>query len=377
MADVNVFDLNEINGGDEPKKLEPLAFADMSSWDDEPPPLREWAVPERIPLRQPTLFSGEGAAGKTLISLQLCAAHVLGRDWMRTIPTPGSAIYFGAEDDTTELRRRLAGILDHYGARFADLIAGGFHLLSHAGEDAVLASENRLGLVAPTLLFHRLLAAAVAIQPKLIVVDTAADVFAGEENDRAQVRQFVGLLRQFAIASNSAVLLCSHPSLTGINSGSGLSGSTGWHNSVRARMYLRPAVAKDGTEPDPDLKELQFLKNNYAPCADPVFLRWQNGTFQPEAAQGSLDKLAAEQKADDLFLKLLNRFTEQGRPVNDKTGPSYAPALFTADPEAKAARLGKNALADAMTRLFAAKRIRVETYGRPSRQCHRIVLATP
>jgi hypothetical protein len=37
---------------------------------------REWAVHNRIPLLQPTLFSGEGAAGKTLVELQLAAAHV-------------------------------------------------------------------------------------------------------------------------------------------------------------------------------------------------------------------------------------------------------------------------------------------------------------
>jgi hypothetical protein len=42
-------------------------------------------------------------------------------------------------------------------------------------------------------------------------------------------------------------MLLSHPSLTGINSGTGLSGTTGWHNSVRARMYfVRPKPDRRG-----------------------------------------------------------------------------------------------------------------------------------
>jgi hypothetical protein len=42
-------------------------------------------------------------------------------------------------------------------------------------------------------------------------------------------------MTKLAIAANGAVVLVTHPSLTGINSDSGLSGSTAWHNSVRAR----------------------------------------------------------------------------------------------------------------------------------------------
>ena len=37
---------------------------------------------------------------------------------------------------------------------------------------------------------------------------------------------------------NASVLLLTHPSLEGIRSGSGLSGSTAWHNSVRARCVF-------------------------------------------------------------------------------------------------------------------------------------------
>jgi RecA-family ATPase len=354
-----------------------LPFVDMAGWDNEPVPERLWAVHDRIPLRQPTLFSGEGSAGKSIITLQLCAAHVLGRDWLQTLPEPGPAIYLGAEDEVDELHRRLAAITKNYNARFTDLIAGRLHLLSYAGEDATLAVPNN-GNIEPTPLFHRLLQAAASIQPKLIALDTSADVFPGNENDRVQVRQFIGLLRRLSINGNCAVVLLSHPSLTGINTGTGLSGSTGWHNSVRARMLVKAVTTDKGDEPDPDLKVLQFKKNNYGPIAQQIALRWQNGVFVPEPGAGSLEKAAADAKANNVFLDILTRFNTHDRNVNDRNGPAYAPALFAKEPEATTARISKDALADAMRRLFAANRIHIETGGRPSRPSYRLVpVSTP
>jgi RecA-family ATPase len=183
--------------------------------------------------------------------------------------------------------------------RFTDLISGGLQLISFAGKDAVLGVAGKDHVVKPTALFERLYKEAVQKQPKLITLDTVSDVFVGNENDRTEVRQFVALLRRLAIDSNAGVLVLSHPSLTGINSGTGLSGSTGWHNSVRARMYLRPAVTEDGEDPDPGLRQLEFLKNNYGRLAQRVVLRWRNGIFAPEASASSLEKAAADVKAEN------------------------------------------------------------------------------
>jgi hypothetical protein len=62
----------------------------------------------------------------------------------------------------------------------------------------------------------------------------------------------------------------------------------------------------------------------------------------------------------------------EDRNVSDH-GPRAAPTVFAKEAEAKGAKLGKAALADAMRRLFAAGRIRMETYGRASRESRRIV----
>jgi hypothetical protein len=119
------------------------------------------------------------------------------------------------------------------------------------------------------------------------------------------------------------------------------------------------------------------MKSNYGPVTETITLRWRNGVFVPEPKTGSLEKYAANSRADDVFLKLLERFCRQGRIVGDKRGPSFAPALFAQEPEAKAVGLQNRALAEAMRRLFADNKIHVENYGRPSRPAAKIVEGPP
>jgi AAA domain len=75
--------------------VDPLPFIDTSTWRvNEGVPQREWGVRDLFPRRSPALLSGEGATGKTLLLLQLGVAHVLGRDWLGTLPEPGPFFVF-------------------------------------------------------------------------------------------------------------------------------------------------------------------------------------------------------------------------------------------------------------------------------------------
>ena len=354
----------------------PLPFINIPAWDGAAAPEREWVVRDRVPLKNVTLLSGEGGVGKSVISLHLAVATALGRDWLNALPTPGPALVLCCEDDADELHRRLDRIVEHYGATFGATYGelGDMHLLSLAGQDAVLAAPNRNGLVQATKLFGRIHEAACDLRPRLIVLDNSADVFAGNENDRAQVRQFVTLLRNMAISANAGLLLTSHPSLTGISTGTGLSGSTAWNASVRSRLYFKRAKTEKDEEPDPDLRVLEVMKSNYGPVGETVTVRWKDGLFLPVAGGSSLEKLAADQKAEQLFLTLLDRFNRQGRNTCEKpSAPTYAPTLFTKESEAREAGIRKADFEGAMSRLFAAEKICLERYGSPSRATSRLV----
>jgi RecA-family ATPase len=246
--------------------------------------------------------------------------------------------------------------------------------MSLAGKDAVLATVDRGGKVQATTLYKQLVEAAGDIKPRSISIASSANVYAGNEIDRSQVQQFVGLLTRVAIVANGSVVLVSHPSLTGIKDGTGLSGSTQWHAAVRARFYMKSVKPdNDTTQPDDDLREIVFMKNQYGPKAETIVLRYRDGMFLPVPGVGSLERAARDQKMDDLFLTLLDRFMGQGRNVSDKkTAHTYAPSRFAEEREAKAAHATSKELAAAMERLFRASKIHVASYGYASRGWTRI-----
>lgn len=314
-------------------------------------------------------MSGEGAIGKSLLLLQLSVAVVVRCDWLGTLPIPGPVLYLSCEEDGDEINRRLEDIAKHYGVTRAEIKSAGLHVISLAGKDAILGTADRSSQIKSTPLFSHIRAEALRICPALIVIDTVADVFGGNEIDRAQTRHFLTLLRGLAIEINGAVILASHPSLTGISTGSGLSGSTAWHNSVRSRMYFRSADEDN----DPELRVLEVKKANYAKVSEQIPLRWKNGVYVREPKNGSVEQTALDGKIDNLFLDLLRRFTKDGRNVSDNRTPTYAPAVFEDEPEAKAAKATRKTLTEAMKRLFAAKKIRVQTEGPASRQRSKIV----
>ena len=66
-----------------PDTVDRLQWLDMSAWDNEPVPEREWAIRDRVPLKQAGLFSGEGGTGKSIIELMKNVAHVTGEGLAR------------------------------------------------------------------------------------------------------------------------------------------------------------------------------------------------------------------------------------------------------------------------------------------------------
>lgn len=369
---------SEANSANDPNPgfAPPLPFINIAAWQGTAAPEREWAVRDRVPLKNVTLLSGEGGVGKSILALHLAAAMTLGRDWLGALPSPGPALVLCCEDDEDELRRRLDQIVAHFGSSHEEL-SKDMHALSLAGQDAIMATPDKKGLMVPTPLFSRLRQAACDIRPRLIVIDNSADVFGGNENDRAQVRQFVTLLRGIAIAANAGLLLTSHPSLTGISTGSGLSGSTAWNASVRSRLYFKRAKTDKDEEPDPELRVLEVMKANYGPVGETITLRWKAGLFLPIASTGGLDKLAAEQRSEHLFLKLLELFTRQGRNTSEKSNaPTFGPTLFAKENEAREAGIRKTDFEAAMRRLFATDKICLEPFGPPSKGRQRLATKT-
>ena len=215
-----------------------------TEWADRPVPARIFLVPPLIPEGNVALLYGDGGLGKSLLALQLAAARALKLLWLGLKTLPGRTLLLSAEDDVDELHRRLAAICLHYQASLGDLSA--IRLIDLVGQDAVIGELSRNGRIIATELYRFMMREIAKFAPGLVIVDALADSFAGDENNRTQARQFISMLRRPAHNHGCAFLTVAHPSISGITTGRGTSGSTGWSNSVRARMYFETVEVVNG-----------------------------------------------------------------------------------------------------------------------------------
>jgi DNA polymerase bacteriophage-type len=348
----------------------------IRQWDGDPVPELEYSVPDRYPMDNVGLFSGEGGQGKSSLVQQLCVAHVLAREWLGCTPRQGPALYIECEDAENVLHWRVKAIAAHYGASLADIEDAGFQMFPLTDEEnAVLATApDKTGIVRPTPLYDWLYELAGDLKPVMIGIASSANVFAGNENVRTEVQQFIRLLRRVACVAHGTVLLVTQPSLTGIENKSasheGLAGTTQWHNGVRARAVMKAVKPEDGV--DTGLRAVTFHKNQYGPASATCFVRYAGGLFLPVEGM-SIDAAERAAKVEEVFIALLKRFTQQRQMVSPKTSATYAPSRFAEHPEAGG--ITKKEFARAMQRLLDAKIIEIRDWGRPSRPHHYLALA--
>jgi RecA-family ATPase len=307
----------------EPPKAKPLlpkAGSSVARWRNIKVPPRDWIWERWIPRRQTTALYGQGGHGKTLGVQQLETCLVAGLPFLgMPLAARGPVLGIYCEDDEEELARRQNSINTLVGASWDDL--KDFHAISRIGEDNLLMTFNN-GVGKLTPFWHQLYEMVGDIKPVLVSVDTAADTYGGNENIRGEVRQFIQQgLTKIATDHNCGVLLMAHPSAAGVATGTGSSGSTGWENTVRSRLYLH---MEDVTE----RRILRRRKANYAQRDEEVIFYWHEGGFIP--ATGLQADAKVNEDADQDFLTLLDRFEDQGNSVSaSRNSSNYAPKVFS------------------------------------------------
>lgn len=253
----------------------PSAWIDPREWTGQKPVTREWEVQGWIPRGEVTLLYGDGGIGKTLLAHQYATAAATGRPWLGQKTRPARVMCFFCEDSADELHRRQIDINAALGLEHCDL--ANLRLASRKHEENALGVwDDKAGTTKLTDAWQRLKADAVAFGADVLVIDTLSDVFVGDEVRRAQVNSFVKkCLGGLAQAIGGSVIALGHPSVAGKNSGEGTSGSTGWSNAVRSRLYLRyPDKVDSG-----NVRELAGMKLNYGPKGSLLKIRWEHGAF--------------------------------------------------------------------------------------------------
>lgn len=336
-----------------------------------PTPQRHFLVPgaNLLPVRNVSALYGDGGTGKSLLALQLAVAVASGTSWLGYMPEPGGCLYLSAEDDEDETHIRLKSIIEGCEAEF-DMLQD-LHIAILAGEDAVLASEDAKGSrMSETPLFHRLDATLAKLKPKLLILDNLADIFAGNENAKVLARQFIGLLRGLALRHDCTVLLLAHPSLSGLSSGTGTSGNTAWNNSVRSRLYLKRQHDDPKEITDPDYRRLVTMKANYGATGGEIGMRWEAGRFVPTEVGEADNWSSRAQRAERVFLFLVDWHERKNKPVSPLKCSTYAPAVFARHPQSEGIR--SREFESAMSVLLEQDRIAIVEEGPPSRRRRRI-----
>ena len=251
------------------------------------PPPRFWVVEDWVPYGVVTGLYGDGGVGKSLIAQQLQTGTALGSTWLGLPVDRIASLGVYCEDDDKELWRRQHDINASY---LADYDAIGLkHWMPRLGEDNILMTFARNGVGELTTFHRHVVEAALDLKARLVIIDTAADTFGGNENDRNQVRQFVQrALGQIALKIDGAVVCCAHPSRAGLTSGSTRnSGSTGWNNAFRSPAWylFAPKKPKGTSRPTRTPASSNAKKEANAtprPRKSRSRLRWHNGVIVPE-----------------------------------------------------------------------------------------------
>lgn len=329
-----------------------------------PIPPREWVVDGLVPDKTATLLTGDGGTGKSLLALQLAVSVATGANWIGHEVEKGPVLYLSAEDDSDELHRRLASIATAENFEFPDM--RDLYIRSTVGMGALLAERIRVvNALHPTALAKDIEKTAKLLGVRMIVLDTLANLFPGDENDRAQVTQFVDIVKGIGLRCGCAMVVLAHPSKSAMESGEGYSGNTAWNAAVRSRLFFR-RVIDGGYEADPNARVLRTMKSNYGPVGNEIGLTYSNGVFVPVEAETSLDRKASTARAERVFLSLLSLLSSQGRKVNHAGGQTYAPNVFAKHPQSDG--VTKRAFAAAMETLLASGRIRVSEDGPASKR---------
>jgi len=321
-------------------------------------------VPEWVPMDRVTALYGAGGEGKTRLAQMLATACAIGGQWLGLpVRQCGSLLLF-CEDDKDEMHRRQEEINRYYGCDYPDLSL--MQWLPRLGHDnALIHFEGGRTLL--TNFFNSLGTAVAGHRAELVIVDTLADVFPGNENDRGQARAFAQqALGWLAREIKGAVIALAHPSRAGMNSGSGESGSTAWIGTFRSQLYLSTPMLEDGEPPDPDARVLTRKKANAARRDETIELRWRDGVFVPKNISTGIIGSIERQTCERVFLDLLDKVTAEGRLVSEShNAPNYAPKLFGRRPDREGFQ--KADFDRAMQRLFAERKIAVSTYRNASR----------
>lgn len=251
-----------------------------------------------------SILAGPGGTSKTMLAIGLGVQVCLGRPWCDEPVTRGSALLVLGEEDADEIHRRVNAVLAPFHANEQDEVRRLMRIVPAAGKDIRLVHLTQSNPIESPFAAHlitlsRELSEQAETPVRLIVLDHARLVGAGDSNDASHVTELTRVLTHIAQMTGAAALLIGHSPKSvhgkadGELSQSDVVGSGAYVDNARSALLMTTLsdaeCKKFGIQPDAKSQyaRLQVVKNNYGRTGtlyyfkrryDPV---WQTAPLEP------------------------------------------------------------------------------------------------
>lgn len=304
------------------------------------PPPQRFVIEGMLPEPVAAAVVAPGSTGKSFFLMQIAACVTTGTPFMgQAIPNPGAVLMYGAEDDESEMSRRLHAIAQEYewdGDRLdIEELGERFYPFSCVGQDNRLVKDGER----VESKIQGLIDTAGAIPDlRLIILDPVSRFRAGEENNNDDNTRFAEALEHIRQQTGVTVLVAHHSrkgsdgdSVDDMRGGSAFSDALRFvatlsrPNEERAKLLgLEWADAKK-------MARYRVVKSNYRTDVDEFWMRSGVGgvlkpTDTPQAAPSRSEAKGEEryQAALPKLRELIRQKDEAGEPLTRNALRSYA-----------------------------------------------------
>jgi RecA-family ATPase len=360
-------------------------------------PPRQWLYGRHYQRCTVSATVAPGGYGKTSLCMVEAVAMGTCRNLLGEQPEERLRVwYHNGEDSLEELHRRLGAICLHYGIPQEELRDWLF--VTSGNEIPLRVAKGYSNLEIDVRLRGQIADAVADNQIDVAILDPLVTLHGVPEGDNMKMYAVISIFAGMANSCSCSFELAHHTRKMLAGNGAvdytvdDARGASSIRDAVRAVRLLNHM-----SQADADLTgvlqadRMSYFRidrgkaNNAPPARVATWRRFVNvdlpngdevGVVTPWEFPGqgapTPEKAEAEQRAEQVFLQLLDRCTAEGSNISARSGPNYAPARFAPTPMAKAAGVSKAALIIAMQRLLDAGRIKMEAYGRGDREARRL-----
>ena len=365
--------------------LRPFTAFDIASL-----PPREWIYGRHYQRQTVSATFAPGGTGKSSLSMIEMVAMATGRSLVGVeITERVKTWYHNGEDSMKDLQRRLAAICTKYKVPMSEL--EGWFFMTSGNEVPLRVADGYSNFKLDDELIRKIRSDIELADIGAATFDPLITLHAVPEQDNTKMDYVVRTFSSAADNLNCAIDLVHHTRKKPAGDSSELDaddarGASSVVNAVRAArvlVHMTDREADDLLIPDFERQsyfKVKSAKRNNAPPGPPSWYHLTNvdlpngdgiGVIEqwsmPGEGRPTPMKEEADQKAEHVFLAILDRLTLAGRHLNDTSGPNYAPKVMAEEAEAKLAKVSKRALVEAMRRLFAKGKLQVEETGSGAR----------